>query len=367
MNRAILIPAVLLAAAVARADEPQRIAVSVTGQATAVADTVEVELTVSAKADSSADAERAFRGKLATVLGSLKENKAPSHPVKKAKLAEEKAKEKPAHKKSDDDDDDDDAKKPARPDKSDKEGTDDAVASAIPVELSERGLAFGVKTAKDDANPFKAIARMGGGPAPNADPPMVFSSRVVATIRGVKKLDPKLVARRVSLLIDLGIESGADGTESGTAPTVRFLVDDPEALRSRAYEDAMSKGVARAATIAALGSRTIAGVASVREGGALGKADDLQAVQMKAVQNMFGASGSPDAVTGFEVKAEVDLSLEFDLARSGGERATLKANNSGFDLAKALDALAKTKDHGGFFMESDYRDAVQRVLEAATK
>jgi uncharacterized protein YggE len=366
-----VVPAIILAtASFVRAEEPSRVAVSVNGRATAVADTVEVELTVSARAEGSADAEKAFRGKLRTVLEALKEGKAPIHPVKKVK-EKDKDKEKPAKKKTDDDDDDDDsAKKPApKPDAVDP--NDDSAATAIPIEVTERGLAFGVKAAKDDAaNPFKAIARMNGGAVANPDPPMVFSSKVVATIKGVKKLDPKLVARRVSLVIDVGIDAGADGTDTGTAPTVRFLVDDMEALRSQAYEDAMKKATARATRLATLGGRTLGSVASVRESGVGGKLEDIQSLQVKAVQNMFGSTGGPsDAVTGFEVGAEVDLSLEFDLVGSKEQTsdAAPGANAGTGDLAKTLEALAKIKESGGFAGEVDYQRAVEKVLRTFKK
>jgi len=307
----LAIPLLAFAASAALAgDEPPRVAVNVKGEATAAADTVEVEFTVSAHDDDSAGAERKYRHKLADVLAALKEGKAAAKPVKKDKP--DKPDAAPAKKKPANDDDDDDAPKKAPP-KADAPA-DDSTAP-IPVEISERGLTFGVKGASNDgANPFKAIARMQGGAAPNPDPPMHFSSKVVASIKGVKKLDTKLVARRVAQLIDVGIEAGADGTDNGTAPSIRFIVDDMEALRSAAYADAMKKATTRATNLATLGGRQLGAAVSIREGGAGAKPEDVNAASMKVVQNMFGGASAAEApATGFEVSVEVELGVDFGL------------------------------------------------------
>ena len=102
------------------------------------------------------------------------------------------------------------------------------------------------------------------------------------------------------------------------------------------------------------------------------RGEDLQAAQMKAVQTMFGSAASADSVTGFEVTAEVELAVEFDLARAAlaAAEATTdsgKGSSMTVDLATALDALAKTKEKGGFFSEAEYREAVQKILRMATK
>ncbi len=298
----------VLAAGVALADnaEPSRVAVNVKGQASAIADTVEVEFTVTARAEESVGAEKKFRSKLAEVLSALKEGKAAAKPAKKH---DEKAPDAAPRKKSSDDDDDDAPKKAPAP-RADAPAED---APAIPVEVAERGLTFGVKAAKDDSsNPFKAIARMQGQGAPATDPPMQFSTKVVVAIKGVKKLDPKQIARRVSQLIDVGIDAGADGTDNGQAPVIHFLVDDNETLRNAAYEDAMKKATARATKLATLGGRQLGPAVSIREGTAGAKAEDIQMASMKAVQNMFGSSAET-APTGFEVSVEVELGVDFGL------------------------------------------------------
>ncbi len=305
-------------AALVHAEDSHRIAVSVKGTASAVADSVEVELPLSARADESADAEKKFRHKLKDLLAALKDGKAAAKPAKKDKPAT--PGEKPAKKHADDEDEPAPPRKEKEKDKEkDDEGhpAEDGTAASIPYEISERGLSFGVKATKDDQNPFKAIARMNGGPAPAGEPPHVFSTKVVATIKGVKKLDAKLVARRVAQIMDLGVDAGADGTDSSAPPVVKFNVDDLEALRTKAYEDAMAKAKARCEKLATLGGRKLGHVASVREGAAAIKgAEDLQAVQMKAVQSMFGGGAGGDGANpgGFEVSVEVDLAVEFELS-----------------------------------------------------
>lgn len=315
-----LVPALVAAtAAFVHAEDSNRIAVSVKGSSSATADSVEVEFTISARAEESADAEKKYRHKLTSLMAALKEGKPAAKPAKKDKPVE--SGEKPAKpKKVNPDDDDEDAapRKPAKKEKDDEEPADHAPAVVIPFEITERGLTFGVKTSKEDANPFKAMVRINGGPAPGADPPFVFSSKVVTTIKGLKKLDAKLVARRVAQLIDLGIDSGADGADSASAPAIAFKLDDLEGLRTKAYEDAMSKAKARCEKLAKLGGRNLGPVVSVREGAAGAKGmEDMQAVQMKAVQSMFGSGGAAgDAPAGgFEVSVEVDLAVEFELAK----------------------------------------------------
>lgn len=309
MKTTLSLAALLVFSSAALAQDSSRIAVSVKGTSSRTADTVEVEFTVSARAEDSTDAERKYRDKLGQLLAALKEGKAAPKPAKK-----EKPDAAPKKKKADDSEDEDAPKKAPEPKAEKGEAAPDPDAAAIPFEISERGLTFGVKTTKDDANPFKAIARMGGGPVQNPDPPMTFSSKVVCSIKNVKSLDAKLIARRVSQLIDLGIDAGADGTDNGVAPVVHFVVDDLESLRSAAYEDAMNKAKARGKKLAELGGRHFPGtVYSVREGSG-SKAEDVQAASMKAVQNMFGASSSSsDALSGFQVSIEVELAVEFEL------------------------------------------------------
>ena len=103
------------------------------------------------------------------------------------------------------------------------------------------------------------------------------------------------------------------GTDSGVAPTVHFVIDDMESLRSSAYEDAMKKARARADKLAELGGvKKILRIFSVREGGAGKVAEDIQTAQVKAVANMFGtASASSETVSGFEVTVEVELAVEY--------------------------------------------------------
>src|SRR5579883_1545113 len=169
-------------ASAALAQDSGRGSLTVKGEARATADTVEVELSVTACADDAKAAEAKYRDRLSKVITALKEGKT----------------EKPTRKSAaKDSDDGDDAPKKAPPAKGD--GADDGAASQIPFEVSERGLGLGVKaTSKDDNNPFKALAKMNGGPKANPDPPMQFQSHVIATIKGVKDLDKKLVARRVA-------------------------------------------------------------------------------------------------------------------------------------------------------------------------
>ncbi|HZU99369.1 MAG TPA: SIMPL domain-containing protein [Planctomycetota bacterium] len=325
-------------ASAALAQDSGRVSLTVKGEARATADTVEVELSVTACADDAKAAEAKYRDRLSKVITALKEGKT----------------EKPTRKSAaKDSDDGDDAPKKAPPAKGD--GADDGAASQIPFEVSERGLGLGVKaTSKDDNNPFKALAKMNGGPKANPDPPMQFQSHVIATIKGVKDLDKKLVARRVAQIIDIAIDAGADSTESGGAPppAVHFIVKDMEALHQAAYDDAMAKAKARATKLVTAGGRTLGSVSSVRENNS---PEDMSARQ---VRNMFGGEAA-DPLSGFDVKVEVELSVDFDVP---GAREQGTAPGAAEQMAKDVKAIDELKAAG--LITAEQADAAKKKIVA---
>jgi hypothetical protein len=240
----------------------------------------------------------------------------------------------------------------------------DAPAPEIPIDVQERHLSFGVKAAKDDGNPMKAmLGRMGaGGPAPAAEPPMHFGTKVVVTIRGLAQLDRTALCQRVAGILDLAVDSGADGPEGTGAPVVRFLVDDPEALRTLAYQDGMAKARARAGKLAALGERSLGQVVSIQEGGA--GAIDIAAQQKAALSTIYGSGGS-DPLPGMEIVAEVELRVEYDFA---GDHALAPGgpaiSNEG--VPEAIEKLAKLKGTGAID-EFEFRDAKKALIEGRAR
>jgi hypothetical protein len=334
-------------------DEANRLSVAARGQASATADSIEIEFTVSAHADESIEAEKKFRDKLAKVETALKDGDAKT-PAKK-KLADDddddaapkkkkpatpKAKPpvapKPPKKAADDDDDDEPApkKKPeAKPqdkapdaepkgDEKDektpdaKKDADPKAVAAIPVEVSDRNFTLAVKSAKGDDSPMaKLMARQMGGAPEKADSPMTFGCKVVATVRGVGSLDRAALGKRLAQLIDAAIEAGADGPD-GDAPVVHFQIKDSEALRKAAYADAMTRAKTRAQELAALADAHVGTVLSVTELGfvtplATGKAEDPQEKIMSQIYGLKGKDGG--ALPTIDVSIDIELRVDFQL------------------------------------------------------
>jgi uncharacterized protein YggE len=303
--------ALAAAGAVRAGDPPQRVSVVVKGRATATADSLEVEFTVAGNADESADAEKRYREKRARVLEALKDDGSAPKTV-----------EKPA-KKADDDDDDDDApkkrvKRAEKPKKVEKPAEPEAPSPPIAVALSERALSIGAKPKdKGEDGLFGRIIinRMNQNKKPDP-PPMQVRSLVVATIHGVGAIEREPLSRRVAALIDKAIEAGADGAD-GTPPVVRFLVDDPEPLRQRAYKDAMAKARARAQALAELGERKLGKMVSVREvtGAPKEASAEVGSEATAVVEGILGGKAATTPARSLpEFATEVELRVEFELA-----------------------------------------------------
>lgn len=160
-----------------------------------------------------------------------------------------------------------------------------------------------------------------GGAQPKADPPVRFSSKVVATIHGVSKLDRRALLKRVATLLDRVCDAGADGAETPGAPSIHFLADSSEDARLAAYEDALGRAKARAKSIATLADRKLARVASVREVIAPPEIKDASAASSPSaaaanlVTQMYGikSDGAPVPPSVFELSADVDLEVTFEL------------------------------------------------------
>lgn len=333
------------------AGDPRRLTVSARGQATATADSVEIEFTVVSRAEEAVDAEKRFRDRLSRVEAALKEGEAKGTPKKKPAKPEDDedaphappkknvpapAKPKPAPAP----DEDEDAPKPVKKKKKPVEDEDEDEAPAkpapkkeeapkaegnrsekkddlasVPVTLSQRQFTIGVKSSKADDSPMaKIMARQMGGGNEKTESPMTVGCKLVATIANVKGLDRSLLARKVAQLIDVAIEAGAEGAE-GDAPVVRFLVDH-ESLRKAAYKDALAKARARGDELAKLAGMQLAeGVSSISESGMLpvAKGDD-QGMQEKMMAAIYGLkSKEGGALPTLDVTTEVELLVSFDL------------------------------------------------------
>lgn len=318
LGATLLVP---IAAFAGESPEDNKITVVVRGRAEAQAAALEVELTVSAQADGAADAERRYREKLKNVLSSLRDGKSTSDdeapkkkkPAKKAETDEEAEdpeapKKRPARKKKVEEEDEGGSAKTG--DRAEL----DAAARAIPIEVHERGFQYSA------GGPKKA----GGGimvfPGQEEAKPEAlsrFECKVVVTIKDVAKHDRAALARRVALVIDAAAEAGGDTSAAGdsSAPVLRFVVGEPEALRKKAYEDAMAKAKTRAATLADLSGRKVVGVVRVSEVSMAAAAASSQPSGMFGFLSMLeGAAREQGKKSALEVADEVELSVTFTLS-----------------------------------------------------
>ena len=353
-----------------------RLSLTVRGKATAMADEVCIDLTISASAEESGEAEKKYRDKLARVLNALgkgdgktpvdddapkKRKKKPAADddapaVKKKKPAaddEEEAAPKPKKKKPaadedeeapkpkkkkpaiDDEDDEDAPKKKPEPKKEDaepkkeepkkEEGKKDekkpeeAKAEEFPFEVKEGGLTFGVKGG--DAN-AQMRRRMMGQQAAKEEPEFRFSSTLSILFHKVSKADPKALRKRIAEVLDKVSDAGVDTAVSaegeGSPPVVRFSVGEPEELKVRAYTAAMGAARTRGQNLSNLAERSLGKVCAVRDQTALPQTQHKQAYNPYQygyqVTTQIGEDWSTDVIM------EVDLYVEFELRDKATEK-----------------------------------------------
>ncbi len=332
-----------------------RLSLTVRGKATAMADEVCIDLTISASAEESGEAEKKYRDKLARVLNALgkgdgktpsddeapkKRKKKPAADdeapaVKKKKPAaddEEEAAPKPKKKKpaADDEEEEDTPKKKPEPKKEepepkkeepkkddakkDEKKPEEAKAEEFPFEVKEGGLTFGVKGG--DANQ-QMRRRMMGQQAAKEEPEFRFSSTLSILFHKVSKSDPKALRKRIAEVLDKVSDAGVDTAVSaegeGSPPIVRFSVSEPEELKVRAYTAAMSAARTRGSNLATLADRNLGKVCAVRDQTALPQTQHKQ--QYNPYQYNYGYQVTTQLGEDWstEVIMEVDLYVEFEL------------------------------------------------------
>lgn len=303
-----LVPAGVLALAAglalapsSRADEgpaKDTIVVTTRGRATQIADAVEVEVVVAAQAEDPEDAEKKYRDKLAKVIAALKGEDGATPKKKRPKAT-------PAPKKPSDDDEKEETKEPKKEEPA-KEKEDE---SKVPVEIREEGLQMG---SPNEPDPRVGVIRRVPQPQPQAPEPLRFSSRVIAKIAHPGSHDRAALRKRVVWLYQKALDVDA-------LPTVRFVCETREAIKRRAYADAMEKAKANAAELAKLAGVNLGPISSVREGLApLGTAEAAGQGASQALLNLMLAERygiQPGAATPFDVAVDVDLTVQFSITR----------------------------------------------------
>jgi uncharacterized protein YggE len=252
---------------------------------------VEVELVVRGSAENAGDAEKIHRERLAKVIAALegtsKDDGAPPARKRKRPRPESSTPEDPALV---------------------------AAAAALEVAVSEGPSTAGAEVAPDEQEYDES-----GTPKPK-EKSFDVATAVRVTVKGIDKAPPAAVRLRLCDLIDRATQAGADGgtgEEKSTRPAVRFRVADPEALRSKAYADAMTRARARADEIARLAGRTARLVSITEETASAGSRADKDLAGLEAVLSRLGDrrdEATPDGSSPTNVvTAEVELRVEFEL------------------------------------------------------
>jgi uncharacterized protein YggE len=254
-----------------------RLTVIVQGKAETPATAVELELTVSGQAEEASEADIKHREKLRRVLAAVRGEK-DEKPRKKVR-------------RKDDEDEDGPPPKEKRQEKDENAPDLEKLAAAISFEVTERGFHVVTSKKEDPDDPTKAVSQGAR-----------FESKVVVTAKGLEKIDPAALHRRLAELLDVGVASGADGLSGdGEPPVVRFLCADAEDLKKKAYGDAITRARSRAGAIAGLSDRKLGRVIVVKEAPAPAPLAMIEVPKAEEKKNTF------------EVQSVVDLEVTFAL------------------------------------------------------
>jgi uncharacterized protein YggE len=206
-------------------------------------------------------------------------------------------------------------KKPEEKKLDEKKPEDKKPEPELKFEVRESALTFGVRQA-GDPNQVR-MRRMMNQPNQKDAPEIRFASSVSIVFKEVSKYDPKLVRRKFAELIDRAVNQnveigyGPDGDH--TPASVRFGVASADALKQKAYEDAMRQARERAADLARMAGRELGRVLTVRDNTALpqGIRKNMQPY-VNPYQYQQVANQSGEDVT-MDVTIECDLYVEFEL------------------------------------------------------
>ncbi|MEK7466620.1 MAG: SIMPL domain-containing protein [Planctomycetota bacterium] len=162
-----------------------------------------------------------------------------------------------------------------------------------------------------------------------ANPETNASSEIRVTIPAVDAMKPEDVATLVSALLDKGQATASDeandgcfnvfGVTYGGGSPVSFTISDPESQLSKAWDEAVKKARTRAETIASRLGLAVGGAVKVRDLSDDGAQDkSAAATAMNWVALRAGRAGTP--VSSGETELSVALEVEFELKRAEGEK-----------------------------------------------
>lgn len=167
----------------------------------------------------------------------------------------------------------------------------------------------------------------GMGKQEEAAAEMTATSQIRVTVPGVDAMKPEDVATLVSTLLDKGQGAAGEavgddgcfnvfGARAGGGSPVKFVISDKEAALSKAWDEAVRKARSRAESIASRLNLTVGGAVKVRD-----LSDDAapQNDVAAAAMRMMGGKGAPGTSSG-ETELSVDLEVEFELKKADGEK-----------------------------------------------
>jgi uncharacterized protein YggE len=174
------------------------------------------------------------------------------------------------------------------------------------LEVTEQGLSY---SEANSAGQAAALAAFGGGTAPAAKPQVQISRGLQLVLKQIEQLPEQALMEKIARILDTAKDSGASQGAPANARMamimasmgvgqsgdlgVTFVVEDADAVRQRAYEDAFAQARARAQRLASLAGVKLGPVLSVEEDAPSPAQDKDQAsMQMRMLATIYGMASS---------------------------------------------------------------------------
>jgi uncharacterized protein YggE len=172
------------------------------------------------------------------------------------------------------------------------------------LQVTEQGLSY---SEANSAGQAAAMAVFGGGTAPAAKPQVQISRGLHLLLKQIDKLPEQELMESIAKILDTAKDSGAAqgspanarmamvmasmGVNQSGGTSVTFVVEDGDAVRERAYQDAFAQARSRAERLATLAGVKLGPVLSVEEASAApAKEDDQDNMQMRMLATIYGMS-----------------------------------------------------------------------------
>jgi len=168
--------------------------------------------------------------------------------------------------------------------------------------IEERELSFGNSAPGDDDEDGNFNVFGGGGGAPAAAKPQVHISRALRlALGGIDQLDEPTLMESIGTLLDTARDVSATvaqsssnallaqmmGQQSGSSSMVTFVINDAAEQHEKAYQEAFAEAKARATRLARLSGTTLGEVIAIQEAADAGM-DSETALMISAINDATG-------------------------------------------------------------------------------